>query len=135
MVPGSTLHLLSLQTPNHQTRKPEGPTSSKQNERKKREKKPQTSTTNPPNHYHHHHSHLLPFFPPALTGSALLPPAIATGTPLYSSPFSAPQAAQSASILTVAQISPLEHACCIRAADGQKAAKTVLVWPQGWVWA
>ena len=81
------------------------------------------------------HPHLLPFFPPATVLTPLLPPP--TARPRYSppSPFSAPQAAQSISILTVAQISPPAHARCTRAADGQKAAKTVLVWPQGWVWA
>lgn len=94
-----------------------------------------------PSHpYHpkpHLEPHLLPFFPrPAPpTFPPTLRPA-ATATPLNSpSPFSAPQAAQSVSILTVAQISPLEQGRCTSAADGQKAAKTVLVWPQGWVWA
>jgi hypothetical protein len=94
-------------------------------------------------HHHHRHHHLL-FFPPttALCPPAvappanLLPPAIAT--PRHSSPLTLsedPQAAQSISILTVAQISPPEQGRCTRAADGQKAAKTVLVWPQGCVWA
>jgi hypothetical protein len=110
----------------HQTTRPKNT----QGQHRREKKISQTTTPiQPPSQL----THLLPFFPPALTAPLL--PAIATGTPRNPSPFSAPQAAQSASILTVAQISPLEHARCTRAADGQKAAKTVLVWPQGCVWA
>jgi hypothetical protein len=119
---------------------------------------PQSTTGKKKLKHHHHRStnsplpqvpnptsphliHLLTFFPttalcpPAAAPPAnLLPPAIAT--PRYSSPLSEePQAGQSISILTVAQISPPAQGRCTRAADGQKAAKTVLVWPQGCVWA
>lgn len=44
-------------------------------------------------------------------------------------------AEQAASILTEAQISPRPHGFWRSAASAQKAAKTVLVWPQGCVWA
>lgn len=122
----------------HQTTKPSNKKTSDQHKKETKQITKQHHQPSQPTHSHNTSPftppHLLPFFPP-LTGPPTLLPA-PTATPRNSlSPFSTPQAAQSVSILTVAQISPPEQARCTKAADGQKAANTVLVWPQGWVWA
>lgn len=91
------------------------------------------SKTQPISHPTHH---LLATLATLAVEDLARPPRLPTATPLIPSASpSAPQAAQSVSILTVAQISPLEQARCTSAAAGQKAANTVLVWPQGCVCA
>ena len=79
------------------------------------------------------------FLPATLFPPLSLPPPSLPLPPPPSPPAAPARAAthpsHSLSILTVAQISPDAQGCWRRAEAGQKEAKTVWVWPQGWVWA